>query len=390
MPLEYVPLQTFADAIAYLIDSGSATNTADERRKARRCVLDCYREFPQRDSWLYFTRKGEVRTSASQDDGSISYDHSGGAYERLVTLTGATLPDEASWFRLRVGTVEYEIERVISSTQFTLPEFNNPGEDLSAGTAYSLYRTCYPVPIDWRKGTSPVGIGDWLTPTYVTPAELMEAKRLNYSPQGWQRWYTIRGGGEQYSGMVFEFQPPPNEAHNWQYLYQADPRPLGMIGADVEYTTGTVAVSGTTVTGTTTAWTSRMVGCVIRFTTSGSVAPTGVNGVYGVDNPYTEQRIVTNVASATSLTIDQALDGTYSATKHSIGDPIDLDYHVMIDAFLAMCAWKWSVLMKYDQEIVAAKEAAWIRAFRQARAADFRTPDTQQPIPTPLYARLLT
>ena len=191
MAFEYVPLLTLQDAIEYLVDTGNATRAAEERRKARRCVLDCYREFPQRDSWLYFTRRGTVRTQANQTDGTLTYDHTGGSHERLVTLSGATLPTNAEWFVIRIGLVEYDIDTVISSTECTLGEFSNPGTDLAAGTTYNMYRAIYPVPIDWRKGTAPVGIGDWLSPIYITPEALMEAKRVNMLPQGWQRWNSI-------------------------------------------------------------------------------------------------------------------------------------------------------------------------------------------------------
>lgn len=392
MPLEYVPLWTFADAIEYLIDSVNATGIDEERRKARRVVLDAYREFPQRDEWGYFTRPGQVRTQASQSDGTFEYDHAGGAEERLVTLTGATVPTDGEWFTFKYSNVEYQIERVISSTTFTLTEFSNPGADVAAGASYSMFRPQYPVPIDWRVGSAPLQLSDWGAPCYIPPAQFMEAKRYNTTPQGWQQYYTIRGSDQQYSGFVFEFQPPPNEAKTYHFMYQADPRPIGMIGSSPEYSTGTVAVSSTTVTGTTTAFTSRMVGCVIRFTTSTTVVPTGSGGAYGAtaDNPYHEQRIVTDVASGTSLTIDQALTGTYSGVKFSIGDPLALDYHVMLDAFLAMCAWKFAQAISKDQKFINEKEAAWRREFGRARAADYRVPETTVPVPTPIYARLLT
>lgn len=393
MAFEYVPLLTLADVVEYLLDSANSTgDSPEDRRKARRCVLDAYREFPQRDEWLFFTRAGQVRTQANQTDGTLSFDYTGGAEERLVTLSGATAPSDVEWFILKVDDVEYQVERAVSSTTFTLAEFSNPGADIAAGTSYELFRTIYPVPVDWRTGSAPIELGGWEAPFYVSPAQLLETRRFNGTPQGWQQFYSIRGGGQQYSGMVFEFSPPPSTARTWDFTYQADPRPIGLIGTALEYSTGTVAVSGTTVTGTGTAWTSRMLGCVIRFTTSTTVVPTGTGGKYGSanDNPYSEQRVVTDVASATSLSIDQAMDGTYSGVKHSIGDPLDLDYHVMLDAFLAMCAWKFAQIVTKEQEFINAKEAAWKRAFSRARAADYRGPEHTESVPTPIYARLYT
>lgn len=390
MALEYVPLWTLADVVEYLIDGANATGIAEERRKARRAVLDAYREFPQRDEWAYFTRPGQVTTQASYATGTIEYDHTGGSEERLVTLTSGTVPDNVEWMTLVIDSVEYQVERAISSSTFTLTEFSNPGEDVAAGTEYSLFRSMYPVPIDWRTGSDPLQLSGWGAPCYVTPAQFMEAKRYNNTAQSWQQYYTIRGGGQQYSGFVFDFQPPPSEAKTYDFMYSADPRPIGLIGTAVEYSTGTVAVSDVTVTGATTAFTTRMIGCVIRFTASTTLAPTGTGGKYGTDdNPYTEQRIITDVASATSLTIDQSMTGTYSGVKFTIGDPLDLDYHVMLDAFLAMAAWKFAQVISKDQKFIDGKEATWRRAFGRARAADYRMPERTVPVPTPIYARLL-
>lgn len=383
MAFEYVPLQTLADAVDFLIDANTATRTNDELRKARMCVLECYREFPNRDTWGYFTRHGTVTTQARQSAGTIAYDHTGGTEERLVTLSGATLPANAEWFTLRIGTAEYQIERVLSSATCTLTYSSNPGEDIAAGTAYELYRTIYPVPIDWRRGTDLVNVNCWLPLRHATPAEFMELKRDGQFSCGWQQWYTIRGADQQYSGMVFEFLPPPSSAVTWEFMYQADPRPIGLFGSATEYTTGTISVSGASVTGAGTEFSSRMIGSVIRFTTSDTHTPTGSLGRAGLDNPYVEQRVIVDVSTTTSLTIDQATAGSYSAKKYSIGDPLDLDYHVMVDAFLAMCQWKFAIMLKQSQDVIQAKEADWVRAFRRARAADYREPEssTRQPVP---------
>jgi hypothetical protein len=388
MPLEYVPLWTFSDAVEHLIDSANATSVPEERRKARRAVLDAYREFPQKDKWAYYSRPGLVTMQASQSDGTLSFDFTGGAEERLVTLSGATVPANGSWFTLVLDGVHYPIETVVSSTTFTLPEFANPGADVAAATEYSMYRSIYPVPVDFRVGDDPVQFdGMFTAPVYVSPADIVQLMRHNSTPMNWSQAYTIRGGGQQYSGLVFEFAPPPSAAATLQFNYWADPRPIGLIGTEVEYSTGTVSVSGTTVTGVTTAWTSRMIGSVIRFTASTTALPTGAAGAYGNDNPYTEQRVITDVASATSLTIDQALTGTYPAVKYTIGDPLDLDYHVMLEAFQALCEWKFASGIRCPQEIVDAKEAAWRRSFGRARAQDFRKPESSQtPVPVPWHA----
>lgn len=390
MPLEYVPLWTLADCVEHLIDSANATGLSEERRKARRVVIDAYRQFPQFAEWTYFYKHGIVTTQASQEAGTCAYDHTGGAEERLVTLTDDTIDTTyGSWFTIVIDDVHYPIETVVSSTTFTLPEFSNPGADVAAGTSYLMYRNIYPVPVDFRTGGELMEFeGQGNAPVFVSPEELLSSLEYDNTPQSWLRFYSIRGGGQQYSGLVFEFSPPPSAAMTLTFSYTADPRPIGMIGTVTEYSTGTVAVSGTTVTGTTTAWTNRLVGSVIRFTASTTALPTGPAGAYGNDNPYTEQRIITDVASATSLTIDAALTGTYSGVKHTIGDPLDLDYHVMLDAFLALCEWKFAGILTKEQKFIDVKEAAWRRQYARAMAADNRTPKDIGEPPPPRYAEV--
>lgn len=382
-------LWTFQDAVEYLIDSSRATGSmSDERRNARRAVLDAYREFPLRDDWSYFTRRGQFITESSQSTGTITYDHTGGAYERLVTLSGATWPDNARYGAVIIGSEHYLIESRISSTAVTLRHDSNPGADVAAGTGYTYYRNVYPVPLDFRAGTNPMEFdqsGRGIP--YVTPSELLTLLAVNDSPQSWANAYTIRGVTDDYNTLAFELTPPPSTAVTFTYLYQADPRPLQTFGASTEYSTGTLSVSGTTVTGVGTSWAARMEGCVIRFPPSGSsTIPTGIYGAYGNDNPAHEYRVVMDVATITSLTIDQSLTGTYSGAKYTIGDPLDLDYHVMLDAFLALCDLKLARLLGQDRQVVTSKEAAWQREFAKARGQDARTPSPQR-MALPRYAQ---
>jgi hypothetical protein len=391
MPLEYVPLWTLQDAIEHLLDSANATGVSEERRKARRVVIDAYRQFSQMAEWTYFYRHGIIQTQASQSDGTLSYDHSGAAEERLVTLTGDTIDTTyGSWFTVVIDDVHYPVETVVSSTTFTLPEFSNPGADVAAGTSYVLYRNIYPVPVDFRTGGEPIEFeGQGNAPVFVSPEELLSSLEYDNTPQSWLRFYTIRGGGQQYSGLVFEFSPPPSAAMTLTFSYSADPRPIGLIGTGAEYSTGTVSVSGTTVTGVGTTFTSRMIGSVIRFPVSGTTTiPTGAAGAIGNDNPYAEQRIITDVASSVSLTIDQSLEGTHSGAKYTIGDVLDLDYHVMLDAFLALCEWKFANIIKETRPSIEAKEGNWRRMFARAMAADNRTPKDIGEPPPPRYAEV--
>src|SRR5690606_39277107 len=107
------------DAISHRVDTSRGTGGGtDERRIARRAVLDAYREFPLRDDWGYFKRRGQFITEASQSTGTIAYDHSGGDHERMLTLSGATWPDNVRYCALDIVHEHLQLEDCKSQTFF--------------------------------------------------------------------------------------------------------------------------------------------------------------------------------------------------------------------------------------------------------------------------------
>lgn len=389
-------LWTFADAVEHVLDVSTASGSAQQRRKARRAVLNAYRQFPLEDDWLYYHRRGQFATEASQSTGTVAYDHTGGATaERQLTLSDATWPENARYGMVKIGDISYFIEDRKSPTVVTLRLDSNPGEDVAAGTSYTYFRNVYPVPLDFRSGQELRELDQsGRVVSYCDPDHLLFLQSINGSPQSWQDCFTLRNAGDDYDTLSFELQPPPSSESTFAYMYWAEPRRLQLFGASEEYSTGTVSVSGTTVTGVGTAWESRMRGSVIRFPASGtSTVPTGVFGGRDSngdenDNPYAEYRVVDTVDSTTSLTIDQSVTGTYSGVKYTIGDPLDLDYHVMLDAFLAMCEWRFAVITKQERKVVNDLEGAWIREFGRARGKDFRRPLNPTPYGEHRYSQL--
>jgi hypothetical protein len=155
---------------------------------------------------------------------------------------------------------------------------------------------------------------------------------LFYDTPDWPRRAALRNTGEVYVGLELVFSPPPDAERTYDVMYEAEPRALKIL----EENAGTCTVSSLSVTGSGTAFDSSMVGSVIRFTTSTTDAPTSLEGYISSDNPYDEYRVITAVASATSLTIDEAVSGTYSGTKFSISDPLDIDVTSMYTCLLRM------------------------------------------------------
>lgn len=368
---------TVRDAVQELLDAFDVDDSGRHGRTARRAVIEAYRDLPNYHRWAYYRTLGQVVTVASQTTGTIAYDHTGGASERLVTLTGATFPTDARYYEITISDEQYKVESYQSSTTITLTQDSNPGADVASGTSYVMFRRAYPVPIDFRRGTELVRMQQSYWPDYVQPDELLGRMTNSYTPQSEPDCYTIRSDQEHYGGLVFEFAPPPSTAKTYRFDYERTPSPLRTFTKDAEYREGTVAVSGTTVTGTSTAWTSDMVGCIIRFPQPGtSTPPTGLVGDDSEDAPYAEQRVITAVGDATTITVDVAPTGTYSDVQYTIGSPLDIEHGAMYSAFMRLAEYSFSRMIsrseKLDQYGAPQRKRVFLEALRDAMSFDNR------------------
>lgn len=367
-----VNIHTFADAVDRVLEAFDIDASNRHMRRAVRSCMDAYREIPNYHEWSYLQRQGQLVTETSQSV-TCSYDHTGGASERLVTLTSGTFPTNASWFWLKIGNASYRISSRLSSTTAQLDVSLNPGTDVSS-TGATLVRYEYPLPIDFRAGQRLVSVSrDWF-PQYVSHDAFLRRYGGSNNPS----IYTITASGNRFGIPVVEFDSGHESAVTYEFRYKARPRPIALFDQSPEYTTGTVSTSGTTVTGSGTAWTSRMIGCVIRVSSSAD-SPSGQVGSERVYNPFAEQRIVTAVASSTSLTIDSDFESSYTDVGHSIGDPLDVE-EIMLDPLYRYAEWQYSMQSgdvgdKSKQSQISEKYAAFTFALKLAMAGDNRNRD---------------
>lgn len=333
-----VPVWTYQDAVEHLLDRRDV-DRADGRnlRQARRAVETIYREFTQSYRWKYFDRYATIRTVAQQTTGSIAFDLTGGAYECELTLTGATWPSDARFYRVIIADAHYDIEDRKSSTVVTLKQHNNPGADVAAATSYTLYRRAYPLPQQFRTLYNVHEIaGRWQLK--IVDSDAQQWASIGLSNPSTPFRCTVRNEGETFGHLQLVFDPPPNTAELFEVFYRSAPRPL----TTEREIAGTVTTAGTTsIVGSSTAFASKHVGAVIRFSSSTTVVPTGFAGSPPTDDlggdgtyqPYTAQRIIQSVTNATTLTVDAAVS-TLTGVKYAISDPLDLRGDSMLTAFL--------------------------------------------------------
>ncbi len=355
---------TFADSVHELEEFAREASISAAGRSIRAAIRRAYREIVHAHDWSCLHANGRIQLQASQDDGTAAYDHSGGTYERQVTLSGATWPTDIEDWAVRIDTGDAEVvcdvEERKSDTVITLDATMNPGADVSAGASYVAYPRYYRLPNNFLSIDQPVEEAIHTLGQYVTPAEMLRLDRY-YNEGGDIRFFTIAPVPDLYGAMGLFVHPHADAARTLDFMFKIRPRELRYVGTDLSESDGTIAVtSGSdTVTGTSTAFTSGMVGSLLRISTSATLLPTGLDGLL----PYTEQRTITARASATSLTLDTNVADSASGVKYSVTDPLDLDATVY-DAMLAL-AKKYLAVEKNAknwQQIAGLAEESLFRA----------------------------
>lgn len=323
---------TFRDGVDYLLDTHEIDRTGLNERRARMALLKAYRDLPSRAAWNYYARQRILQTVASYSTGTIAFDYTGGAAERLVTLSSGTFPTWAAFGKIIIDSVHYEVDTYESSTTITLRSDSNPGADVAAGTTYTIYRNTYPLPADFKELISLWDVDQNRELPIVSMPEYHDNAYLEATPTD-PRWASISGSRDYYGGTQLIFGPPPNDIYSYDLLYKAAPRPLAID----EYSTGTVEATSAsaTITGTNTTFPTNCVGSIIRFSTSATM-PTGIaGGLDDVDNPFAMQGVIKTRSSATSLILEEAASMSISAgSAYVISDPLDIDNGSMLTALL--------------------------------------------------------
>lgn len=371
---------TMKDAVENLLDlHGLDTRSGVNERRARACVLQAYRDLPSRANWHYFYRQRLLQTNTQQTSSTITYDHTGGAYERVVTLASGTWPSWAAFGRLIIDEVHYEVEDRKSSTELTLTETSNPGEDVAALTSYILYRSAYPLPSNFRSLVSLWDVDEQREIAHVDPAQHHKLQSY-YDTPSTPVDVSIRATGEYYGSMAVHFSPPPDTAKTYDLLYMANPRPLVID----EYNAGTVEVSlsSTTVTGTGTVFPTNCVGSVIRFSTTAAVPTSVLGGIApgggGHDNYFAFQGVIKTRTSATVLVLEEAAPVAIpSGSAYVISDPLDLEPGAMLTAFLRATEAEYA--SRAGRDDAKQRYALARQSLREAMEADSRFDNTSVP-----------
>jgi hypothetical protein len=362
--MPFTAIHTYHDVVDHLLDHFGGLEGGRNLKMAKRAALAAYRTLPSVYNWSYFYKRGRITSVAAYSTGTIAYDHTGGTYERQVTLTSGTWPSWAARGILRISNIDYDVHERKSDTVVTLSASSNPGADVASSTTYTLSRDAYPLPVDFQSADQLRNVNkNWTWPSYVAPGDWLTAHSTREASND-PRLYTIMADPDFYGTMSVYFYPPPSAAHSFDFIYQREPGPLVV----ESYTTGTISVpvSSATLTGTGTAFTSSMKGSVLQFGTTTEL-PTGIDGL----RPYQEQRTIASVNSSTELTLDAVVSNPHTTVKYRISDIVDIESGAMFEAFMSLAELKLSELMKDEQ--IPLRDQIYSNNLRLAMQADNRS-----------------
>jgi hypothetical protein len=330
-------LLTFQDAYQRLVIAAGSRDTGTESNAYRAAIVDAMRSLPGKHDWSYYKRVLQITTSEPDSTLEGSYDHTGGTYERQLTLSTGTWSDIAEHGQVLMNNNLFDIERRISDTVVTLTADSNPGQD-AATTGITWCRTAYDLGQRVRRIHYVSEAVNDVPLSHVSQAEL--AMHLRRTPQvSTPIIYNIHQSGGAMSSIEIEFAPPPLDARAYVIPFEAQPRPLRTL-ADLARGTA----SGTTFNaGGESSFKPWHVGSVLRVIDNSTDTPTSQTGNKSLFTPWIEQRIITSVAAdGSSCTIDSAFDDSYSGVNAIVTDPLDLDPAVMWEYFMALCRLKVS------------------------------------------------
>lgn len=303
---------TYFDLVESLIVSSYGGPQDAEQRDIRTAIHRAYDELTTIRDWAYYHVHGRVITVAPYSTGTVS------SSGNTVTLTGGTWPTWAGQGHLKVGE---NIARVASRTSGTVIELDSglPLKDAASGDTYTLYRTVYPLPDDFRNMDEPSDEYNWWSGLYVTPDQAMKLERVSNTSGSPLHWTIIKDPDS--TGWAIKLMGYPTGKETIDFTYRRSARPIRYSGHEPSLRQGTISRSGATVTGNGTAFSAAMVGSILRVGDT-----TTIPGPIESLAPWVEEAVITAHSSSTSIT---AGSGTIaSTTKYLITDPIDVAPHM--------------------------------------------------------------
>ncbi len=351
--------KTANDMLQRLIDYQGGDTSSVAVSACRRAIVSALDEISTLCRWKYLHAESLIHVPAAYDTGTITYV----ASTRTVTLTDGVFPTWAADGYIIFDDQAARIESRTSDTVIVLEAITAPIADEATGITYVVFKETFDLPdLIWQIGPASQ-VYPLVDLQYIEPTRWHEfSSAFDAEETGGSRplYYTVLGDTDAPNGYSkFKVAPFPDEAVQIRFNYLRTPRPITVWDSHP----GTISVSGTTVTGVGTAFTSAMVGSVLRVSTDATHVPSDLHGEY----PYTGEVKITGYTSATSLAIASTV--TASGKKYVISDPVDVDYLIMWNLLFCCALKNLSEYRETEQKGTVTRQ--YRDEIRRARGADY-------------------
>lgn len=329
-------------------------------------IRGVYTELPLSHQWSCLNRSCLLYLQESYTTGTVAVSGT------TVTLSGGTWPSWAGDGILIVADERFQVIERQSDTVLRLDSRHSVSEALS-GEYFELALARYALPSDFGQL-----VGAWRTEAEVFLPAIYEREWSNAYAQFTEtatplycQVVGVRGGA-----LRLELTPAPSEAEYVRVDYRSVFRQLGT-GL---YSTGTIAISGRTVTGTGTVFPTDAEGMVLRVGSANN-APTGQFG----ESPYLAAYTVARRVSDTSLILAEDATTVSAGALYTLDDPIDIDPNAMLELFDRKVEARFARLAQL--EIRNEAEARADLAMRRAMAMDHRPNRPEYPTVSAPFVR---
>ncbi len=359
-----MPYYAVQDVIDHLISlSGGGAQDA-EQRELRSAVHHAYRDLINSRDWSWHITQSRIMLEPSE---SVTVTI-GGSGTTLTRATG-TWPTTATNYRVYHNGVVAQVATRTSSTVLTLsPTIKFPASFDGSNKEVTIYRNTYQLPVDFRNMDALVTQDRTSVTSYVSPTEWARIEQSILLSGDPVYWTVMRDEQSTVPDRwVVRICGYPSAASTLDFTYRRKVTMPRYTGYEQGSRAGTITCSASTsVTGTNSAFRTDMVDCVLRVIDSSVNHPEPLSGIY----PYTEQSVISSVASGTSLTLKDALSATYTDRKYVISSLLDLS-DSMFSALLSGAELWLARMRRTDPEKAA---AMYMRDIRMAMEADQMSP----------------
>lgn len=358
------------DVVDYLLTATGGGAQDGEHKAVRQATIHAYREVVQCRQWLWHVKTNSfvAENVTAAVTGII------GGQDQIAVASTANL---VVGRLITCGGFFDEPCRIVDLAPGIVTVDKLAKQSMSPGEQPVLtMQTFYDLPEELRDIDALVSHTVGTLHCYLTPQEWHRLE-INTKGTGEPYYYTIMRSDANPNRYQIRFVGMPTNGTVIHYTYRYTPKEIKYMGYERLCRQGTVAASGTTVTGTGTAFPEDIVGSVIRFgTTSTEADPVGSLA------PFVHERRVVARTSSTELIVDAPLTAP-ALTRYAISDYLDTSPTMYTAILSAAEMWYARIAGKPGEAPVQ----MFMRDLRMAMEQDVVSPlsgrPNHLPYPTP-------